>query len=136
MVHALREAWRVLRRGGVLIDDRPLATNTAAEIVTRDGLLLPVGDLDGAPGLPDDVASEQALAEAVASGWFVPEARASFRCHIDWESVDEMPAEMSRWKLPSAAELALARRQLAHLGSGARIRIRHDTIMTRYCKIA
>jgi len=133
MVHALREVWRVLTAGGVLIDDRPLAPNTLLEI-TAGKRVIALGSLDGAPGVPDDIAAEAALAEAMNNGWLVREADASFPCAIDWEAVDEMPTELSRWKLPPAAELQAAGRTLRSLGRGARIRIRHDTIMTRYRK--
>ncbi|GAB5489994.1 MAG: hypothetical protein Phog2KO_02090 [Phototrophicaceae bacterium] len=36
MVHALKEAWRVLRQGGILIDSRPLHANITLESLIGD----------------------------------------------------------------------------------------------------
>ena len=40
MVHALNEAWRVLRQGGILIDSRPLHANITLESLIGDNATL------------------------------------------------------------------------------------------------
>lgn len=90
MVHALREARRVLARGGVLIDLRPLVVPIVVEVIaaahttwTREV---------ASYSAPEDVAAaDAAMQSAISGGWFVFEKRIPF----DFEIICDTAAELS-----------------------------------------
>src|SRR5262245_56435248 len=65
MVHALREAWRVLRPGGIAIDLRPAVVHRRVRVV-RDGQPLPLGTMR--ESLADQRAAERAVARVTRGG--------------------------------------------------------------------
>lgn len=60
MVHALKEAQRVIKQEGLIIDLRPIAQDTILELVTDDQVI-PVGLIDGSKGKVHDAATNRAL---------------------------------------------------------------------------
>jgi hypothetical protein len=89
MVHALFEAWRVLRVAGRLVDLRPAALNWSVEVVTPAGATT-AGQLDYSPFLPTEAAANAAIAEIIETGRFEPESEVLFQYNYYWDSVDGM----------------------------------------------
>lgn len=87
MVHALHEAHRVLKRGGQLIDPRPLSSHPPIDIMTSSGVVS-AGNVDETPGVPDDQAADQAIEQVVHSGRFEMTSREKFKLATYWESLD------------------------------------------------
>lgn len=136
MVHALQELWRVLVPHGLLIDLRPVALDPPLEIIDGEQLFL-AGRADVSPAIPDDLASNEALAEIVGQGRFVREREALFDYAIYWDTLEEMLAYAeSSWirvSLPEAI-VAEARRLLAASAGNARLRVRRRMVISRYKK--
>jgi hypothetical protein len=70
MVDVLRECSRVLRPGGTLLDLRPLASPRRIERIDGEGTTR-IGELDGSPGLTQDVAADAAISQMHAAGTFL-----------------------------------------------------------------
>jgi hypothetical protein len=60
MVHALKEAWRVLRPGGVMIDARPLCIDVPLEIIYRGGIES-AGMIVASLEVDKDIAADKAI---------------------------------------------------------------------------
>ena len=122
MVDALRETLRVLKPEGLLLDLRPQASNIPLDVI-RDGNAKPVFRLDGSPGLPDDVASDNAVQRLVDEGAFTPVEESSFLFRNYWDTVDEMCVDAtetwSRYVVPETDDLDTTRRELDAAGPGA-----------------
>jgi hypothetical protein len=69
MVDALRSAWRVLRRGGLVVDMQPAAVYRPRLAIVGGGFRHALGRFDRAPHL-DVVAAHRARRRAIAEGWF------------------------------------------------------------------
>lgn len=91
MVYALSECWRVLRPGGGLVDLRPIASGWKLEIVQGERGKL-AGRLDDSLRRSTDAASNQAMAQAVALGWFKPRTQDSFAYAYYWDDLEGMQA--------------------------------------------
>jgi ubiquinone/menaquinone biosynthesis C-methylase UbiE len=89
MVDALRDAWRVLTNGGMLIDLRPRVWKYPLELVTSDAAV-PVGYTDTTSRAADDVAADAAIVTALTKGWFTAIAQDAFEVEIVWDSVDDL----------------------------------------------
>jgi hypothetical protein len=139
MVHALAESWRVLKAGGRLIDLRPYSSGWPVEIVSRDTQML-AGPLDDSVGLGVDIASDNAVLEAVQSGWFEKENKGSFEYAYYWDSVDEMNEFVKEKWCNSAtvpdSVLSEARRLVQLTGEQVQIRIRRTMLIASYRKLA
>jgi hypothetical protein len=129
MVHALGEIRRVLMPGGRLVDFRPFGTHWPLEVSAGDQVRL-AGLVDRDPGIRDDAACEQALAQALNAGWLVHESQETFEFSGTWATLDEVDGP---GLLPEATA-AEARRLLAEMGDGAQVRIRFNNVIARYCK--
>ncbi len=139
MVDALREVWRVLCPDGCLIDLRPLAQNTPIELLEA-GRVVEVGQLDGSPGVPDDLACDEALARVVAEGAFRYDGVRRFEFGIYFDTVEQMQDHVEqrrvrRCRLPAAAALAEVRRLLAGGGESVRLRLCEHVILARYRRL-
>lgn len=90
MVHALDEIRRVLMQGGILIDIRPLNDRWPVEVVSaRD--FQETGRVDDSPEpLHADVASNKAMQEVEARGWFRREQQEVFPFFYSWDTPSEM----------------------------------------------
>lgn len=137
MVDALRETHRVLRPSGLLLDLRPVAVDAPIEIVCGDEVRL-IHSVDGSPGLPDDVASDEAVQRVVEAGVFVAEGeRRTFPFHFYWDSVNEMETYVhAEWKNrrypPSPEEFARIREAFDSAGAGAQIRATIELSLSTY----
>jgi hypothetical protein len=139
MVHALAESWRVLKVGGRLIDLRPYSSGWPVEIVDGDARL-PAGPVDDSLELDIDVASDQAVLEAVRRGWFEKESKDFFDFTYYWDSVDEMNEFVSHsWRGSAVVPdrvLSEARRLESLAGDDAQTRIRRTLLVASYRKLA
>lgn len=93
MVHALSEIRRVLVPDGILIDIRPLADRWPIEVISSRGFQ-ETGRVEDLPVQVDaDVASNDAMTEAEANGWFQREMQTFFPFFYSWDT----PSEMERY---------------------------------------
>jgi hypothetical protein len=89
MVHALKEIWRVLVPGGLLLDLRPLCTSWPVEVVTGERVMR-AGALDDSLALSDDLAANRAIAHVVSERWFTREREGSFTYDWYWDTLEEL----------------------------------------------
>ena len=93
MVHALDEIRRVLLPDGILIDLRPLADRWPVEVISQRECQQTGHVTDLPLGLEDDMAANQAMADAESRGWFLREQEEFFPIHYVWDT----PSEMEEW---------------------------------------
>src|SRR5258708_38050854 len=86
MVHALQEARRVLKPGGILIELRPAPIHRRVWITSGGGDQL-LGAMSEV--LDDDRAANQAVAEVLRSGLFTREWRVQRRCDCLQDNSEE-----------------------------------------------
>jgi len=87
MVYALREAHRVLKPDGLLIDLRPAAMHRRVGVVTKgNGYRLPWVMREM---FDDDRAANRAVAQVVRDGWFKAKGRTRFPCYRVMDTLDE-----------------------------------------------
>jgi len=89
MVHALREAGRVLRPGGLLIDLRPIVSQPPVEVLGGDQAAT-VGRLDDSSDSADAAACEEAMRLAVAQEWLKPRQSDTFTYSMYWDTPEQM----------------------------------------------
>ena len=137
MVHALKEIWRVLAPGGVMIDLRPLTELPPVEVVA-DGQAASAGRLDEPQADPDDQAANEALAQVEREQVFICERRGAFVLSYYWDTPGEMKAHIDeKWthtRLPEEV-LAEANRLVACAGADARVRVRRNMVISRWRKM-
>ena len=131
MVHALKEVWRVLAPGGILIDFRPVGDCWPLEFETG-GQRQSVAILDRAPRVRDDVTCDGVMREVVRKGWFVHEKTQSLSFVAYWNSIAELDAPVT---IPDEVSVK-AQRLLDSSGSGSRIGITFDNTVSIYRKEA
>jgi len=89
MVHALREACRVLRPGGLLIDLRPIVSHPPVDVLGGDQAA-PAGRLDDSSDSADAAACEKALRQALEQGWLQPHETDDFTYSMYWDTPEQM----------------------------------------------
>lgn len=136
MVHALDEIRRVLVPGGTLIDIRPLSDRWPIE-VTATGGLEETGRVDDfAEPLNADRASNEAMNEVEARGWFKREQEEFFSFFYSWDTPSEMEEFVSdEWSdfvgLNEDAKMR-TRSVWASANADARVRIKVRILITRW----
>jgi hypothetical protein len=135
MVHALREAHRVLTPEGVLIDVRPVTEPIVVEVmVAARAVWAKTVEIFSAP--EDIAAADAAVRHAVAREWFVFETSLPFRFDICCDSAAELRAYAEGRKLSGAEipyeELDDRLRDLG--GHAARLRCRRPWMLSTYRK--
>jgi len=138
MVHALKEAWRVMKLGGILIDQRPLSIYAPLDIV-YEGKNDFVGDLDMSPGMEHDDAADHAIEIAIHEGMFAEVLSERFQVAYYWKDVRGMVADIhERWMDDVVYDENLiqhAYHQFRKHRPGARVRILIDMKLARHAKI-
>ncbi len=124
MVDALRECWRVLVGGGVLLDLRPVPSPALIRLIDA-GEERVVCELDGSPWIPDTEAADRAVRQLVQEGRFVPARSTSFDFAFCWDDAEELLAYAGatwkgRYAEPSAAQAASIRAEFASAKSASR----------------
>jgi hypothetical protein len=89
MVHALREAHRVMKPEGLLIDLRPAAVHRRVGFKEAKGYRLRWVMREN---FVDDYAADRAVAEVIARGWFKAGRRRRFPCYRLMDTADEFQA--------------------------------------------
>ena len=90
MVHALEEVRRVLIPGGILLDIRPLTDHWRIEVVSARGVK-ETGRVEDLPAQVNaDAASNSAMMEVEARGWFKREREEFFPFFYSWDTPSEM----------------------------------------------
>ena len=98
MVHALQEAWRVLKPNGILIDLRPAAVPRRVGLI-RSGQYLHLGAMTET--FDEERAANRAIAKVMQDGLFEAEGYMQFECR----RVADTPDEFRVW-LDDFAQLA------------------------------
>ncbi len=86
MVHALREAHRVLKPNGILVDLRPAAVHRRVGLV-QAGHYQSIGRMREA--FDDDRAADRAVAEVVRAHLFKPVSRQRIECNRTVDTLEE-----------------------------------------------
>jgi hypothetical protein len=136
MVHALKEIWRALVPGGILLDLRPFHVPWPLEVVASNRVT-GVGTVNDSASVPDDLAAKAALEQMVREGWFAQGQVKSFDFAWYWDSTSELKAYYENRSPPvhiSQAVLEQAQRLLHENGGSAQVRIRIHLTLTRYGK--
>ncbi len=136
MVHALREIWRVLMPGGLLLDLRPFSASWPVEVVAGEQVMR-AGALDDSLALTEDMAANRAMEQVVDEGWYACERTGSFTCDWYWDTLDELKAHVEeRWSpivLPDSV-YAQGQRFAARV-EGVSARVRVHMVIGRYRKL-
>ena len=97
-MHALKEARRVLKQDGRMIDVRPLCIDVPLEVV-YEGRSASAGVVDLSPDIARDIASDKALSIAFADQIIIETRLEDFTVSFYWNSIDEMKADLDEdWK--------------------------------------
>jgi hypothetical protein len=94
MVHALRDAWRVLGPDGTLIDLRPLSGFFPIDVIAGFDAT-GVAEADSTEGTELDRAADRAIAAKAEEGWLVPRHHTEFDIHFYWNTTAEMADYMT-----------------------------------------
>jgi hypothetical protein len=139
MVHALEEVRRVLKPDGILIDIRPLNGQWTIEVASTRGSK-ETGHVDDLPELLNaDKASNKAVKEAEAHGWFNREQEGYFPFIYSWDTPSEMEEFIAEdWSdviaLRDNAKMA-TRSAWAIADADSRVQVRVKILITKWKKL-
>jgi len=98
MVHALKEAWRVMAPLGIMMDIRPLSIDSPLEVIS-DEVREFAGIVDMSPDLKYDIAADQAIETVIKEGFFIEKQVDEFEYVYYWKTFHGMMADFEeRWK--------------------------------------
>jgi len=98
MVHALKEAYRVLIPQGIMIDVRPLSVDVPLEIIYKGGSES-AGIIDMSPDIDLDIAADRAIDSVVKDRIFVESKVEFFDFAFYWKTLKDMQDYMEEfWK--------------------------------------
>ena len=134
MVDALREARRVLKPQGVLVNIRPVTTPMVVEVLVATRTIW--AKAVPSYGAPEDVAAAEAAVDlAVSDEWFALEKSLRYDFDMYCDNAADLSIYAKARKLPEAEipyeELEERRREL---GADARLRCRRPWLMSTYRK--
>ena len=139
MVHALEEARRVLKPHGILIDIRPLNGQWPIEVASSR-VRREIGPVEDLPEpLQADRASNEAMKEVEARGWFRREQEEIFPFFYSWDTPREMEEFITDdWsdfiRLSEPVRMA-TRSAWALADADARVQVRVNILITRWKKL-
>lgn len=136
MVHALSEIRRVLVKGTIMIDLRPILDRWPIEVISGRGIQQTGHFQDWPVGMADDEAANQSMAVAEQEGWFIRQAEDFFPYIYSWDT----PSELEEWietewheSLRLADETRQATRSVwASSDADARVQVRVKMLITRW----
>jgi hypothetical protein len=135
MVDALREAWRVLKRSGVLINVRPLTAPIVVEVVIASRALW-AKEVASYSAPADVAAAEAAVQHALSREWFAFEKSLPYDLEIYCDTAADVSLYAQTRKLPEAEipyeELEERRRELGADGQTAGLRCRRRWMLSTY----
>lgn len=135
MVHALREAWRVLRSSGFLVDLRPRHSNQLIELIIDQQPEIVTCYTDDYR-VERDVAADKAVAVAVDSRLFCLEDSASFRYVKHYDTGTELMDYFETRNPPvHHPEEIVERIYRAGIGTNTTIRFTNDMQLLCYSKL-
>lgn len=136
MVHALSEARRVLRPGGVMIDLRPTARNRQVELEFAEERLH-IGEIDSSNSVAEKRVADEMMQAAVDEGLFRAEHHEQFEYITDLDTLKDL-REFATGLRRSVMPEKLPRR-IAALTAGIKedylIRIRREMLIARYRRL-
>jgi hypothetical protein len=93
MVHALKEAWRVLRPQGIMIDVRPLSLDVPLEVLFEEGSEA-AGVVDMSPCIDLDYASDGAIESVIGDGMYREIHKEQFDFAFYWKTIKGMQEDI------------------------------------------
>jgi hypothetical protein len=98
MVHALKEAHRVLLPQGIMIDVRPLSVDVPLEIIYRDGSES-AGMIDMSPDIDNDIAADKAIESVLKERIYKESSKEYFDFAYYWKTIKDMEDDLDEfWK--------------------------------------
>jgi hypothetical protein len=98
MVHALKEAYRILVPQGILIDVRPLSVNVPLEVIYKGGSES-AGILDLRPERDSDIAADRAIESVLMDQIYKELMLEYFDFTYYWKTIKDMKADLEEyWK--------------------------------------
>ena len=122
MVHALKEARRVLRAGGTLIDLRPISVDVPILILTASGWES-AGRPSQSPDRVHDLVADRSMREVLREGLLAKLKQVYFVTNYYWNDVQELQSDVDEsWKedIIMTKEIWQKVRRLFKRGSGER----------------
>lgn len=138
MVHALAQAIRVMRPGGIIIDLRPFALRSGIEIL-HDGVSESAGNADLSLSRHLDLAADKAFRDSTSVGWIKKVRASNFKIGFYWNSAADMFKQFKdKWqddiRVPKDVERQ-AKVIYRQYKSKARMRLWMPTKLTVYEKV-
>jgi hypothetical protein len=98
MVHALKEAHRVLVPQGIMVDVRPLSLDVPLEIIYKDGRDS-AGMIDMSPDLDKDMAADKAIESVLMERIYKESSKEEFDFEYFWKTIKDMEDDLAEfWK--------------------------------------
>jgi hypothetical protein len=110
MVHALKEAWRVLSQWGLMIDMRPICLNAPVHILYAEKEEF-AGVVDMSLDIDSEIAADRAIQEILSEGMYKEIGAERFEIAYYWDTVRGMLADLrNRWKDDATIDESVTKR--------------------------